>query len=67
MSDTELIDWLADNCIIEGIALVEDDIFERACALAGDSEPDTTEEWKPWYRQALREIIAEAMLAKTSH
>lgn len=55
MTDTELLDWLADNDIIEGFAGVADDIHDINCAIAGDG-PIT----KAVKREALRELIARA-------
>lgn len=57
MTDTDIVNWLADNHIIEGLAGVEMDIHEIATDisfLAGDDSG------KPDYRKAFRLLIERA-------
>ena len=56
--DRELLDWLADNRIIEGLACLEDDLHIHACReVKGVSQ----EEEKRAYRLGLRKMLIDAM------
>lgn len=57
MTDTEILDWLADNQVIEGFVNVEADIHEIAYDLWTVLPVKTQKES---YRAALRELIARA-------
>jgi hypothetical protein len=68
MTDTEILDWLADNAVIEGFADVEEDIHEIAFELSSPwvsspTTPDDIQAEKEAYRAALRELIAMATKA----
>ena len=55
MTDTDLLDFLADNLVIEGFGLLPDDIHDYAARIAGE-EPNRDD-----YRRALRQMLADAM------
>lgn len=65
MTDKELLDWLADNDIIEGFGGVDEDVYEIACRLAierdfsGEGEPTIDDK-----RKALRLLIMRATTAR---
>lgn len=55
MTDTELLDWIADNELIEGVSIVDDDIHTLASEIAGENV--TTREH---HRAALRVLLTRA-------
>lgn len=59
MTDTELLDWMADDITIEGFGCVDEDIHEIAIKLA-DAEQEWSEPEQRHYRAALRELIRRA-------
>ena len=63
MTDAELLDWLADNDVIEGFAGVEQDIHEIACELSDARVNDLAVRHS--YRRALREMIRRAAAASS--
>ncbi len=61
LTDTEILDWLADNDIIEGFVGVADDIYDLSFHIAmergaGEDEEPTADD----KRKALRILIERA-------
>ena len=56
ITDTQYLDWLADNCVIEGFDILDYDIHDYA---ADTFSPD--EDYKFALRRGLRNMIREAM------
>ncbi len=62
-SDAEILDWIADEGLFEGITGVEKDIHEYACDAAdkAGSEMETSEECRKFDRIGLRMLISAAI------